>query len=137
MALNYYFDKIDDYENVVWIKTGEKNEDGTDEATMNPVTQALIFATLTVGLGEITDKNVAEFAARFRVIEKIDGAYVHKKGEPHYITDEEFIAHIGLRTNVGNETRASWSSRNFGAKPQSKTSQLAYEFERNRKKVTA
>jgi len=131
MALHYYFEKIDNYENVVWVGEGE-------DKTMNPVTHALIFATLAVGLGEITDKNVAEFAARFRIVEKIDGAYVTTgKGKPHYITDEEFIAHIGLRTNVGNETRASWSSRNFGAKPQSKTSQLVYEFERSRKKVEA
>jgi hypothetical protein len=128
MSLNFYFDQIENYENVVWIKTGKLTEEGDEETTMNPVTNALIWATLTVGIGKITDKNVDEFAARLRIMEKIDGYYLIEDGKSRGITDEEFIAHIGLYTNVGNETRAQWASRHFGAKPQSETSRLAYAF---------
>jgi hypothetical protein len=134
MSLNFYFDQIENYENVVWIKT--PTEEDPEATTMNPVTNALIWATLTVGIGKITDKNVDEFAARLRIMEKIDGYYLVQDGEGRGITDEEFIAHIGLYTNVGNETRAQWASRHFGAKPQSETSRLAYAF-RNRVEATA
>lgn len=131
MSLNWQVDDIKDYKNVVWI-----GED--DDAEMNPVTNALIWGTISVGLGSITDKNVDEFAARFRVLERIHGAFLYKtvegKRQNWYVTDEEFTAHIGLTTNVRNETRAQWAQRIFVNKQTSITEENASSFRRNHNK---
>jgi hypothetical protein len=130
MSLDYMLDKIEDYENVCWLPAPTK--ENPEAVEMNPVTHALIFATIAVGIGKITKENVAEFAARFRMLEKIDGAWLAGS-----ITDVEFRAHIGLATNVSNETRAQWAARHFGAKPNSKTSELVRKFERANENVAA
>jgi hypothetical protein len=136
MALNFSFDKIANYQTTCWIGEG-------DERRMNPVTEALIFGTMTVGLGSITDSNVDEFAARFRVIEKIHGAQLYKPNPDGpgtmdwFLTDEDFIAHIGLSCNVSNETRSKWAGRIFNNKQTSITEELARSFRHNRNRVEA
>ena len=137
MALSYDFTNIKDYKQTVWIPTDEKDDDGEPLVRMNPVTHALIFGTISVGLGSITDKNIDEFVGRFRIIEKVHGAMVTKRGEDYFITDEEFIAHIGLVTNVSNETRTQWARRLFVNKTTSVTDQYTYQFNREREKVEA
>ena len=138
MALSWQVDQIKDYKNVCWIPDAD-----SDERRLNPVTEALIFGTMSVGLGSITDKNVDEFAARFRIIEKIHGAQLYKPNPEGkgivdwFVSDEDFIAHIGLVCNVSNETRAKWAARIFNNKQTSMTEELAYNFRRNRSKVSA
>ena len=133
MSLNWNVENIDNYKQVCW------KEDGT----LNPVTETLIFGTMAVGLGSITDKNVDEFAARFRIMEKIHGAFLYKPGPggkgrvDWLLTDEDFIAHIGLVCNVSNETRAKWAGRIFNAKQTSVTEEYARNFRYNREKVAA
>lgn len=127
MALTYNFEKIKDYKETVWLPSGE----------MNPVTHALIFGTMSVGLGSITDKNVEEFAARFRIVEKLHGPFLRDAGGDRFITDEEFVAHIGLVCNVSNETRAKWASRLFVNKSTSITEDYTRWFNRNQKKAAA
>src|SRR3954451_21061687 len=126
MALSYWLDGIEDYKNVVWMQ-----QDGTTEKRMNPATHALIFVTIAVGLGEITIDNVDEFAARTRIIERIDGPFLTARdGADRYFTDADFIAHIGLRTNVHSETRTQWVARVFTSKRTSKTNNIADKFKR-------
>jgi hypothetical protein len=129
MSLDYWLDKIEDYENVVWIPA--PTEEDPEAVDMNPVTHVLIFSTMTVGLGEISRKNIDEFVARYRIIERLDGPFLRDgEGKARFVTDVEFLAHIGLRTNVSNETRAQWTSRMFGNKPTSKTNEIARQFKR-------
>lgn len=136
MALTYSFEKIENYKETVWIPV--PTEDNSEAVTMNPVTEALIFGTMSIGIGAFTDKNIDEVVARFRVIEKVHGPMLTGKGgKPHFITDEEFIAHIGLTTNVSNETRVQWSRRLFVNKGTSVTDQMARYFRRDREKVAA
>ena len=137
MALTYSFEAIKDYKTTVWIKTDEKNEDGTDKVRMNPVTEALIWGTMTIGIGRFTEDNIAEVVARFRIVERLHGAMVTKGGEPYHITDEEFVAHIGLACNVANETRAQWSRRMFVTKRTSITDDYVRSFEAGRVKAAA
>ena len=128
MSLNWQIDSIKDYKTVCWMENGE----------MNPVTNVLIWGTISVGIGQITDKNVDEFAARFRIIEKLDGPFLIAREEKRrYVTDEEFIAHIGLSTNVHTETRAKWASRHFTIKQTSVTEQYARSFRSMREKEQA
>jgi hypothetical protein len=134
MALNWQVDKIENYKTVCWI-----GED--DERRMNPVTEALIWGTISVGLGEITDSNVDEFTARFRIIEKIHGPFLYKTEDGKHVdwllSDEDFIAHIGLACNVSNETRSKWASRLFVNKQTSITEEIARHFRRAHAKAAA
>ena len=140
MSLDWQVDGIENYKEVCWIPTGEHDSDGEPLTRMNPVTEALIWGTISVGMGQITDKNVDEFAARFRVIEKIHGAMLYKpnpegKGKlDWYLSDEDFIAHIGLWCNVSYETRPAWASRIFVKNMTSVTEEIRCQFVRDRKK---
>jgi len=86
---------------------------------LNPVTNALIWATIGVGLPGITRENAAEFFARLRFIERLDGAHliraevdgVRPEGYAAFITPEEIVAHIGLTANVTRESRTQWLKR--------------------------
>jgi hypothetical protein len=136
MALTYEFGNIKDYPETVWIPA--PTEENPDAVRMNPVTEALIFGTMSIGIGRFTEQNIDEVAARFRIIEKLDGPMLTDgKGKGHFLTDEEFIAHIGLYTNVSNETRAAWARRMFVNKQTSVTERHARYFRRDREKVAA
>lgn len=62
--------------------------------------EALIFATMAVGMGEITEDNAQEFYTRLSFWEKVNGAYRFGDGEALYFTPEDVKRFIGLRTNV-------------------------------------
>lgn len=91
--------------------TGEDFKKG--ERIMNPVTNALIWMTMGVGMGTITADNALEFYTRCTISEKLFGASlsVAKEGsgrEPRPFTYGDIIAHVGLKTNVTLEKRVSW-----------------------------
>jgi hypothetical protein len=84
---------------------------------MNPVTNALIWSTISVDLPGITRENVGEFFARLRTIEQISGAFLIRaegpdgkrpEGEAAFITVDEVIDHIGLTANVTPKSRSAW-----------------------------
>ena len=133
MSLTWDLENIKDYKTVCWKKDGD----------MNPVTNALIWGTMGVGIGHITDKNVDEFAARFRILEKLHGAFLYKPGKggkgkvDWYLSDEDFIAHIGLWCNVSFEARTKWVARMFTNKQTSITEDFARSFRYERKKQVA
>jgi hypothetical protein len=141
MSLNWNVEKIKDYKNVCWIDGEDEGEAG-DDRRMNPVTETLIFGTMGVGLGNITARNVDEFAARFRILERIHGAFLYKpdgKGgtKDWLVSDEDFIMHIGLACNVSDESRSAWARRIFVNKQSSETEAFARSFRHNREKVAA
>lgn len=84
---------------------------------LRPATQALIFATMATGLGDITAKNYREFFARLHFVEKLNGAYRRQQTAPGvhapvFFTLADVRAHIGLNTNVfPAETRTKWQAR--------------------------
>lgn len=111
MALHWNLEKC---ENLEEIKS--EKEWGT--------TNNLIWMTMAVGLGEISEQNWKEFLFRIRVLERIDGAFLyinHPTTDPPesgkirrealYYTVEMVKKRIGLYTNVSNETRATWIKR--------------------------
>ena len=89
----------------------------TGDAVMNPVTNAIIWATIAVGIGEITEKNAREFYTRLHAWELSLGAYLTMadddgKRRDYLITPEDIRAHIGLRTNVfPYESATKWSRK--------------------------
>ena len=124
MSLNYNLAHISDWENLCFI------EAPADEPTMgitkgdrriNPLTETLIFLTVGVGIGDLTEANASEFYARLRFIEKLDGPMLIRAQDPEtgkrpegvaaFITPDEVRQHIGLSTNVSTESRAKWMKR--------------------------
>lgn len=86
------------------------------DQVMNPVTETLIFSTMALGIGEITDATLDEFVARIDLFQKLHGALMStwdgKDVSPRPITREDVEAHKGLKTNVfPMETRTAWVKR--------------------------
>lgn len=92
MALTYDLSKC-----AAWNKDEE-----TKEAEWE-VTQGMIFQTMSVGLGSITEKNEAIFYARQYIWNMLN------KFTP--FTPEQVHSYVGLKTNVGDETDAAWRKR--------------------------
>ena len=108
MPLRYYFEDITDAETLCWVDTG-----GRMGKQVAPVTDTLIWLTITIGINHISEKNVEEFIARVAETEALLGASMSKWEEggpmiPRPVTAEEIRAHIGLRTNASPKTKTAW-----------------------------
>src|SRR5574338_219821 len=101
MSLNFDLRKIPDA-----VKT-----DPRDSTKLNPITEALIWSSMSIDLGEITAKNVDEWMLRLALSDKLFGTMLHKDREPRPFTRAEVEAHIGLRTNVSTKNRAYFTKR--------------------------
>ena len=73
-----------------------------------PITSALIWLTLLIGIGEITEKNWIEVAARIAFYERIHGSYLVSNGQPRPFQAEWVQLRIGLRTNVSFMTKTKF-----------------------------
>jgi hypothetical protein len=93
---------------------------------MRPETEILIYHTMAVSMGSITQKNYNEFYMRVLIWEALESCSKHSKGSAEYwnrrdgtnfkagdspITWERVRGHIGLCTNVPEEPRAKWIKR--------------------------
>ena len=83
------------------------------KTVMAPRTHALIFLTMSVGMGEITEKNWPKFWARVDAEQKLHGARLNRMNEdgewePQFLTPQDIRDHIGLRTNVNPWTVSQW-----------------------------
>lgn len=91
MALTFNFEKVKDFKKKIRSKRGMA------------VKTALIYATMAVGMNEITEKNYKVFYSRLCAFEHLFGPYFYtggKKTKPAYITLDEVKAFIGLHTNA-------------------------------------
>ena len=81
------------------------------------ITETMIWYTMAVDMGEITEENYEEFFQRVSIWEMIHGAGMHKRNtetdehEDVYITLEDVERRIGLNTNVSNRDREEWGER--------------------------
>lgn len=131
MALNWWLDRVQDYEKVAPCE--ENKLEGT-------ITNALIWATMTVDLREITAKNVDEWLFRLSVVKEHRGALVNRfiedpsrpsgwREEPYYITREDLVRRIGLATNVVTLPRTKWVAK--------VAESVAYDQYKDGKRLTA
>lgn len=106
MSLNFDVSGIENYRELTTLE----REDGRLE--WHPITSAIVYLSLGVGLQRITKSNWKKWFARCRLHEKAFGPMLISRGERHegelYITPEEVQAHIGLSTNVSDKTDAEW-----------------------------
>lgn len=100
-----------------WDITNCKNMDSltVEENGEWAITNSLIWLTLAVDMGQITDKNIGEFYARTKVWEALTGAMItrgtDKELEDYFLTFADIHKRIGLSTNVSNVTITNWFKR--------------------------
>jgi hypothetical protein len=107
MSLNWNISEVENYQQLCWVPTGEVDEDGKELKRLSGVTDALIWLTMMVDLGSITEKNYRDFALRVRMYESIFGPMLRDRP----ITTKDVKDHIGLRTNVAPTTWAKFLFR--------------------------
>ena len=113
MSLNWSLDKIEGYKELCWKPALDKDgkqiidEDGDERVTLEPITDCLIWGTMCVEMGKITEQDFEEFRRRLVEAHKVGIApsinfYNDEKDrwETRIPTLEEVKAHIGLSTNV-------------------------------------
>lgn len=102
MSLRCELEKIDNWREVCLDK----------KDNIRPITDSLIFATMAVEMGEITEANAGEFYARVSLWTKYVGPFFRDgKGEPILIAGSDVVEHIGLSVNVITKTRHQWFAR--------------------------
>ena len=111
MSLDYELGEIANYKEVCY--TGEPGE-----RKMSGVTHALIFVTMSVDIGHITEKNYLEFYTRAKFVTALYGSNLMEADEHggykgRDFTLEEVRAHIGLGTNVIDKTRTYFVKRHI------------------------
>jgi len=95
----------------------ENNDEITVEGAPWVITETLIWLTMAVDMGEITEENHEEFFTRVSIWETIHGPSMHKwnketeEREPMPMTLEDVERRIGLNTNVSNRDREEWGER--------------------------
>lgn len=109
MSLNWNVEKVS--EQVRLIQDPDSNE-----MVMNPVTNALIWATMEVGIGEITSRNAKEFYIRLHAWELALGSYLKACDEDgnrkdYLLTPTDVVNHIGLSTNVAYENATTFKNK--------------------------
>ncbi|KRB16384.1 hypothetical protein ASD99_08435 [Mesorhizobium sp. Root695] len=86
---------------------------GKDEKRWHPVSDALVWLSMSCGYGEITEANVLQVAARIATFEAKHGpTFMTAKGR-FGMTVEDVWRHIGLATNASTLTKAQFA-RSFG-----------------------
>lgn len=97
-------------------RTGIKNfEDATEGDLVT--SEVLGFATMVIGIPEITESNARDFFSRMSFYEKVCGAtrtfYDGNEMKRLPITMEDVRANIGLRTNASRSTRPQFVKHIF------------------------
>ena len=132
MSLDYNLTKIENADTLCW-----ETRDGTPEEMASLVarrtfmgpdwawtdaahtrvtrrsvtTHCLLFASIHVGLSAITEKNRQVYFERLSTVEQVLGPFRQSEEGPVFFTAEDVRAHIGLSTNVGNESPATFNAK--------------------------
>lgn len=106
MALSFQLEDVKDFKEKFYYKDG-------DGFQMRVTGQMLIFATMSIGMSEITEENVGKFFDRISIYEKCVGPTRWQNGEPKYFTYWEIREYIGLKTNASNLTDVQFRKQIF------------------------
>lgn len=97
---------------------------------------AIIWLTMALDQGDITEKNWREFAVRLRIYQALFGAYWTVGGKPEFVTDRHVRQMIGLTTNVGNKPFAGWAKRMMAEAHREITANMKYAEEKATEEAT-
>lgn len=120
MSLNWNVSKVADSDTTCFYIAGADDPDrgiSHGDKVLSGLTETLIFATMAVGLGQITRANHREFYSRIATYERLNGEFRNRyNGTGHEgmpVTLPQVVAHIGLTTNVSKESDTEWRKRIF------------------------
>lgn len=85
----------------------------TEAGKWHPVTDQMIWACMSVGIGKITEATVEKFIERYAALQALNSGDMIGKDGRFYITGADVRNHIGLRTNVSDETDAAFAEKLF------------------------
>ncbi len=115
MSLDWDIGDVDNYLNVCWIK-----DEHEDNKKLNPVTESLVFTTMSVGINHITKNNLYDFYLRTLVVADVYGMpltyWNADQTETRNFTLEEVKQHIGLSTNASTFTANQFMKKMIEAK---------------------
>lgn len=117
MSLDYRLTDIEDWEAKCWVPElgtdGEPSlsEDGKPLYRLNPVTDSLVWALMAIRKSRITKANAHEVFCRLAAYEGVMGSFLMKKNKPRPLTFTDVRDHIGLATNVLDETNAQFMKK--------------------------
>lgn len=107
MSLDFSFKNIADYKSKVFHPA--------DENRHHPVTETMIWATMIVDIGRLTEANAGEFYWRMNFARRLDGVWGSVgfgEGAMWPLTLADVKDHVGLITNVVTITnRKKWLSK--------------------------
>lgn len=125
MPLNWSVRDVKNADDVCYktaVKTSVHDGVVRGEEYLHPITNAIIWHTISIGLNEITPKNLDEWESRMALayaVRWIDQSIVfagyendgNVKWEPRMITRADLERHIGLTTNASYESPSAWRKR--------------------------
>jgi hypothetical protein len=119
MSLNWNLTKIKNHKNLCW-HIAAQDDPGRGivkgDKVLSGTTETLIFSTMIIGIGKITEKNWREFFSRISLHEAVFGRLrINGKGAPIRFKPEEVKSHIGLECNVVYDSDAKWLKRLYQA----------------------
>ena len=110
MSLDWDVEDVKDYKDL-WIADPQKGR--PDNKTLNTLTQTLIWATIPLGMGNITEENWKDFYASCKLTGV--GSYVYNEEKDRHIftvvSPENIKRHIGLFTNATRMTDKQFLDR--------------------------
>lgn len=109
MSLRWDWSQGVDRDDLGWI------EDGNGRPRVAPITEAVIFATMAVGISRITEKRASQFTERVTAWEAVNGTHLQVPIDggwaPRPLTIADVRDHIGLHTNATSLTRTEFGQR--------------------------
>lgn len=110
MSLDFSVERMKNFNVLTTIVHYDVNDPSIErERKWHPVTNALIFGTMAIGMNSITDSNWKEFYNRLNMWERAVGPQLWRgdipKNDPrNFVTPLEVYMHIGLHTNASSKT---------------------------------
>jgi hypothetical protein len=114
MSLDWSVSNVENWKNRCWVLTN--NPKKKDEKRLANDTNSLIWGAMYLGLSGIRSNNVEEWVWRIEFCRRLNIGWMQdfdadSKVVYWYPNAKSVREHIGLRTNVTNETRTKWRNR--------------------------
>jgi len=103
MALTFDVSNIIDHESITtaYKKPGDENP----RVLWNPVTEAIVWASIPCGFDRITIKNLDVVQARVAIWQQVMGSLLINV----FVTNDDISMHVGLTTNASTKTTFQFS----------------------------
>ena len=114
MSLNWNLQNIHDHKNVCYV-TSTYDDPMRDikvgDRIMNPVTNALIWSTIAIDIGDWNAATMPMVWARISAYQSLLNPLMQDEAGGRFFTKEEVMAHTGLYCNVSFVRDAPWRKR--------------------------